>query len=394
MRTEASPSTPDFSRPVHCLFGLPIDAVSLAGAEERIRTAAAQRSPCFLSTPNVNFLIACQSDDAFRNAVIDSDLSVADGMPLVWLAKLIGIPIRERVAGAALFDALRYRPGERLSVYFFGGAEGAAELAGRKLSLEGKGLTCAGYESPGFGSVDEMSTDEVIQRINASRADVLLVSLGARKGQAWIGRNRERLNVPVISHLGAVLHFAAGTVRRAPAWMQRCGLEWLWRIKEEPRLWRRYWGDGLALLALLVTRALPYAWYLRRHRPDAERLAAARVETRNEGQTHVVRLHGAWTQSNIARLRRCFHHAALAGKDVRLETSGVTHVDSAFLGLVMLLQGHQRQRGRRLLVPSVPKTVRRVVGYCCADFLYSSPAQSQQPSIDVEGAVLSDDVRA
>lgn len=394
MRTEAARLAPDFSRQVHCLLGVPIDAVDLTAAEGRIRTAAAKRSPCFLSTPNVNFLIACQSDPVFRDSVIDSDLSVADGMPLVWLARLIGIPIRERVAGAALFDALRYRPGERLSVYFFGGPDGVAELAGRKLSLEGKGLTCAGYESPGFGSLDEMSTDEVIQRINASRADVLVVSLGARKGQAWIERNRTRLTVPVLSHLGAVLHFAAGTVRRAPAWMQRCGLEWLWRVKEEPGLWRRYYADGLALLGLLVTRVLPYAWYLRRHRPDAEQLAAARVETRNEREAYVVRLQGAWTQSNIARLRRCFHHAALAGKDVTLETSGVTHVDSAFLGLVMLLQGHQRQHGRRLLVPSIPKAVRRVVGYCCADFLCSSPAQSPQPSIDVEDVALSDDVRA
>src|SRR5919108_186527 len=157
MRTEASRSAPDFSRRVHCLLGLPIDAVNLAGAEARIRAAAAQRSPCFLSTPNVNFLVASRSDALFRDSVIDSDLSVADGMPLVWLARLVGIPLRERVAGAALFDALRYRAGKRLSVYFFGGPDGAAELAGRRLALEGAGLTCAGYESPGFGSIDEMS---------------------------------------------------------------------------------------------------------------------------------------------------------------------------------------------------------------------------------------------
>lgn len=394
MRIEPRPLSPDFSRKVHCLLGLPIDAVDLPAAEQRIRSAAANRLPCFLSTPNVNFLIACQSDVAFRNSVINSDLSVADGMPLVWLARLIGIPIRERVAGAALFDALRYRPGQRLSVYFFGGPDGEAELASRKLSLEGRGLTCVGYESPGFGSVEAMSSEEVIQRINASKADVLVVSLGARKGQAWIEHNRKRLNVPVISHLGAVLHFTAGTINRAPVWMQRCGLEWMWRIKEQPRLSRRYFADGLALLVLLVTRVLPYAWYLRRHRADAERLAGARVETREEAQSYVVRLHGAWTHSNMIRLRRRFYHAALAGKDVRLEMGGVTYVDSAFIGLVMLVQGHQRQHGKQLLIVSLPQTVRRVIEYCCAEFLYSSPAQAQAPSIDVEDIALSDDMRA
>lgn len=367
-------STPDFSRDVYCLLGVPLDSVDLAGAERRIRAAAAERSPCFLSTPNVNWLVACQSDAGLRDSVIHSDLSVADGMPLVWLAGLAGIPIRERVAGATLFDTLRRTGGQTLSVYFFGGADGVAEIAAQRLNGERGGLTCAGYESPGFGSIDDMSTEEVIARINASKADVLAVSLGARKGQEWIERNRRRLNVPVISHLGAVLHFAAGTVRRAPAWMQACGLEWLWRIREQPQLWRRYLSDGMALLGLVLTRGLPYAWCLRRNRPHPEQIASARVDTREDPRRFVIRLKGAWTRGNIARLRRCFHHAALAGKDVVLDMSGVTHVDSAFIGSVMLLQGHQRQHGRRLEAHSAPAPVQRVFKYCCAEYLLGGAA--------------------
>jgi N-acetylglucosaminyldiphosphoundecaprenol N-acetyl-beta-D-mannosaminyltransferase len=393
MRIEAPALIPDFSREVHCLLGLPIDAVNLATAEQRIRAAVAGHAPCFLSTANVNFLIGCQSDDAFRNSVINSDLSVADGMPLIWLARLMGIPLCERVAGSTLFDTLRYGPGERLSVYFFGGPDGVAEAAWRQLSFESKGLTCVGYESPGFGSIDEMSTEGIIQRINTSKADVLVVSLGARKGQAWIERNRRRLDVPVISHLGAVLHFVAGTVKRAPAWVQNLGLEWLWRIKEQPKLWLRYLQDGLALLNLLVTRALPYAWYLRHHKASADQLAAARVEAKDEGQHYVVRLRGAWTHANIARLRRCFYRAARVGKDVSLEMSGVTYVDSAFVGLVMLLQGHQRQNGKQLLILSLPETVRRVITYCCAEFLCSSSAQALEPLVDIEDVALSDHIR-
>jgi N-acetylglucosaminyldiphosphoundecaprenol N-acetyl-beta-D-mannosaminyltransferase len=363
---EASPP-PDFERDVHCLLGLPIDAVDLAGAERRIRSAAAARSPCFMSTPNVNFLVASRSDEAFRSSIIHSDLSVADGMALVWLAKLIGIPIRERVAGANLFDALRYGRGKPLSVYFFGGPDGVAEAAGRRLCLENKGLRCVGYDAPGFGSIDEMSSEETIRRINAANADLLVVCLGARKGQAWIERNRSRLTVPVISHLGAVLHFAAGTVARAPAWMQRAGLEWLWRIKEEPALWRRYLRDGLALAKLLVTRVLPYVWYLRSHRADPP--GEARVEAREEEQAYAIVLRGAWTRANLAVLRRCFSQAVQAGKDVRLDMTAVTHVDSAFVGLVMLLEGYQQQHGRRLAVLSVPRPVQRVMEYCCAEFL-------------------------
>ena len=358
---------PDFERDVHCLLGLPIDAIDLAGAEKRIRAAAAARLPCFMSTPNVNFVIESRSDRAFRNAVLHSDLSVADGMPLVWLARLIGIPLRERVAGASLFEALRGGEGRPLKVYFFGGPAGVAEAAGRRLAREAKGLACVGYESPGFGSVEEMSGEETIRRINASNADLLVVSLGARKGQAWIERNRSRLDVPVVSHLGAVVDFAAGTVRRAPAWMQRAGLEWLWRIKEQPSLWRRYLGDGFALAMLLLTRVLPYVLHelSRRTRAPAE----ASLEAGDKKHVYVIVLRGAWTRANIAALRRSFSQAAQSGKNIRLDMTAVSDVDSAFVGLVMLLLAHQQQHGRRLAIVSVPSAVRKVLDYCCAEFL-------------------------
>jgi N-acetylglucosaminyldiphosphoundecaprenol N-acetyl-beta-D-mannosaminyltransferase len=360
------PAPPDFERDVHCLLGLPIDAIDLAGAEQRIRAAAAARLPCFMSTPNVNFVIESRSDRAFRDAVLHSDLSVADGMPLVWLARLAGIPLRERVAGASLFEALGGGSDQRrLAVYFFGGPDGVAEAAGRRLGREAKGLVCVGHESPGFGSVEEMSSEETIRRINASNADLLVVSLGARKGQAWIERNRSRLNVPVVSHLGAVVDFAAGRIRRAPPWMQRAGLEWLWRIKEQPSLWRRYFSDGLALAMLLLTRVLPYAWYMRSRWHAAE----ASVEASDRKHVYAIVLRGAWTRANIAALRRSFSEAAQSGKDVRLEMTAVTHVDSAFVGLVMLLLAHQQQHGRRLAIVAVQSPVRRVLDYCCAEFL-------------------------
>lgn len=359
----------DFNRDIHCLLGLPFDAVTMAGAVGRVRRAASDRQQCFLSTPNLSFLIGCLADRGFRDSVINSDLSVADGMPLVWMARLLGIPIRERVAGSGIFEALRGDSARRLSVYFFGGPEGVAEMACKKLNAEATGMVGVGHECPGFGSIDDMSSEPVIARINASGADFLLVALGAKKGQAWIVRNRARLAVPIVSHLGAVVNFVAGTVYRAPAWMQRAGLEWLWRIKEEPGLWSRYFRDGLALLALLATRVAPYAWYLRRHQADADQLAMAGVETREDGQNHIIRLRGAWTQWNIAPLRDCFSRAVLAGKDVKLEMGEVAYVDSAFVGLVMLLQGHQAQHGRQLLLVSLRQPVRRVIKYCCAEHL-------------------------
>lgn len=357
----------DFNRDVHCLLGLPFDAVTLDEAVDQVRRAVSDRQRCFVSTPNLSFLIGCLSDSQFRDSVINSDLSVADGMPLVWMARLLNIPIQERVAGSAVFEMLRGDSSGRISVYFFGGQDGVSERACKTVNQDA-GMNCVGYDCPGFGSIDDMSSEHTVDRINASGADFLVVALGAKKGQAWIVRNMARITVPVISHLGAVVNFVAGTVSRAPIWMQRCGLEWLWRIKEEPSLWRRYFRDGLALLILLATRVVPYAWYLQRHKADADQLATASAEMKEE-ESCIVRLRGAWTQRNIAPLRDCFSRAVLTGKDVRLEMDEVTYVDSAFVGLVMLLQGHQAQYCRQLLLVSPQQPVRRVIKYCCAEHL-------------------------
>ena len=244
----------DFERNVHCLLGLPFDAVGMPDAVRLVRAAADSRRPYFVSTPNVNFLIGCLGDRPFRHSVLNSDLSIADGMPLIWVARLLGVPLRERVAGSDLFMNLGVGAPRPLRVYFFGGMEGVAAAASRALNASGSGLLCADFDTPGFGSVEQMSSPAQIARINESGADFLVVSLGAKKGQAWIERNRSLISVPVVSHLGAVLNFVAGTVSRAPVWMQRTGLEWLWRIKEEPALWRRYFFEGLTLCRLLVTR--------------------------------------------------------------------------------------------------------------------------------------------
>jgi N-acetylglucosaminyldiphosphoundecaprenol N-acetyl-beta-D-mannosaminyltransferase len=359
----------DFTRDVYCLLGLSFDAVTMSEAVNRVRRAVSNRKRCLLSTPNISFVISCLSDREFRDSVVNSDLSIADGMPLVWMARLLGLPIRERVTGSGLFETLRGDTTGRMSVYFFGGPEGVAERACRRLNEENSGLNCVGHECPGFGPIADMSAESAIARINASGADFLVVALGAKKGQAWIMHNHPRITVPVISHLGAVVNFVAGTVRRAPAWMQRSGLEWLWRIREEPGLFRRYFRDGMVLLSLLVTRAVPCAWYLRRNKPDARQVASASMEILEQGHSCVVRLRGAWTRENIAPLRDGFSRVALSGKDAILEMEEVTHADNAFVGLVQLLHGHLAQNGRRLSLTSLQPSVRRVIAYCCAEYL-------------------------
>lgn len=359
----------DFYRPVYCVLGLPIDVVSLEAAQQRIYMAAANRRRCFLSTPNLNFAIACLTDKAFRNSIINSDLSTADGMPLVWVARLFGVPMRERVTGSGLFERLQERPDRVLSVYLFGGPDGAAAEAAARINTAASGLRCVGSHSPGYVSIDAMSSDSIIHAINDSRPDFLIVALGARKGQEWIERNLPRLQVPVVSHLGAVVNFAAGQVKRAPLWMQRSGLEWLWRVKEEPALWQRYLRDGMSLMRLLLTRVLPGAIYQRLAAMSGAARAESWISFCDQTDRRCLKPHGAWHEGNLLRIRRSFDKIARLQIDIEIDLSETRYVDSAFIGLLMLMYGHQARLGLGFSVHGASPSLRRIFKAHCAEFL-------------------------
>lgn len=152
-------SLSNLSRPVFCVLGMPIDAVSIATVVEKIEAAAASRSTFLFSTPNLNFLVNSLSDPEFRETLLASDLCPPDGFPIVWIARLLGLPIKERAAGADLLDRLQIRKtsGRRLRVFLFGGATGVAAAAGRTLNATPNGLNCVGTLDPGFCDVSEMS---------------------------------------------------------------------------------------------------------------------------------------------------------------------------------------------------------------------------------------------
>ena len=370
--------TTDFSRHVYCLFGLPFDAVSLEQAAEIVEQAVRHRQSCFFSTPNLNFLIGCMHDEKFRNSVIRSNLSLADGMPLVWLAKLVGVPIMERVAGSNLFDALWEKKGNPLSVYFFGGADGVAKQAHQRLNSVNTGLVSVGYYSPGFASVTALSKPAIIKDINTSGADFLVVALGAKKGQEWIEHNMSRLNIAAVSHLGAVVNFVANTISRAPALLQRIGLEWLWRIKEEPPLWKRYLSDGWALIKLLLFRVIPLAltrlWYSKTQMPLENEITVI-----NESDTTTLKLSGNWSSTNRSILVKTCIMITKVPEHVCIDMENVQYIDSSIIALLMLLYGHQTKIGRKFKIISASPKVCLLLRLNCASFLnggFNSEVQS------------------
>jgi N-acetylglucosaminyldiphosphoundecaprenol N-acetyl-beta-D-mannosaminyltransferase len=342
----------------------------------RIRHAVATRTRLFLTTPNTNNLVASGRDAAFRNSFIRSDLAIADGMPIIWIARMLGIPLSERLAGASLFEDLERGGAGPLRVYIFGGPDGAAQVAHDNINGRKGPMSCVGFCSPGFGSLDQMSTTAVIDMINQSKPDIVVAALGSQKGQAWVERNRRALDAPVIMHLGAVVNFAAGTLVRAPVFVQEAGFEWLWRIKEEPPLWRRYYRDGRTLLSLLAKHMLPLLRierFAKRHREEA----VALVEHR--GTLLRIALTGDWTREVLDRRPAPGGAAAARGQDVELDLDRLGTLDSAMVGWLMVLYGRQSNAGLGFRVVSANAATRRSLASHCADFLLEEPLLRTSP---------------
>jgi len=282
-------------------------------------------------------------------------------MPIVWLSRLLGIPVKTRVAGADLFDVLSsVRSDEPLKVFLFGGAEGVAAKAAEKLNAQQGGVICTGSYFPGFGTVEEMSTDPIIDEINASNADILAIALGAAKAHAWLQRNRERLKIPIRAHFGATINFQAGTVRRAPLFMRDWGLEWLWRIKEEPWLWRRYLADGGVFMQLVLTRIVPLVFLTQWYRLKWRRAADIRIE-RSEGRHMVVlAISGVANARTLARAAPHFKTAATAAKDVIINFAGTRQIDARFIGCLLVLDKQLKEKQRSMKLIEVPRTIERM----------------------------------
>ncbi len=202
-------------------------------------TTGVQHSIC---VTGVHGVIESQRDERLRRIHDHAGLVTPDGMPLVWWSRRSGYPATERVYGPDLLLACCERSmtaGYRH--FFYGGLPGVADLLAARLQKRFPGLAVAGTCSPPFTAPSDEEDDEVVRRINDADADIVWVGLSTPKQEYWMADHVGRLDAPVLVGVGAAFDFHAGLKRQAPAWMQRNGLEWLFRLGCEPRrLWRRY----------------------------------------------------------------------------------------------------------------------------------------------------------
>lgn len=343
----------DLQRDVHCLFGLPVDNLTMAQTKALLRERCTQEGNTVLATINVNWVAESFRDPTFRDAIINSDLVVLDGKPLLWLARLFGCPMRETVPGSTLIQDLLEEPSDQpLTIFLFGGEGDAAERAMQRINgRENGGLRAVGALNPGFGKVEEMSTEAIIATINNTQPDILLVALGAKKGTQWIEYNRDRMNAKIISHLGATINFLAGTVKRAPKIFRTLGLEWVWRIVQEPKLFSRYAADGWTVLRFLFPRLLSW-WQCHNQRKQigCKQTEAEAVSIRDHPDSILVSFGCNLQITNNAQFRHLFTRCAHLNKRIILNFQKTKYVDSAFLGLLLLLQRRQKVKNREVVL--------------------------------------------
>lgn len=251
-RTGSEPQSPSVE-----IAGVRIDALDMDGAVSRIRQALRTRKFMQVATVNLDFLVRAQTNVELRKTFQRSELNLPDGTPVVWLGRLLGRRMPGRVAGADLVPILAREAADvGASVFLLGGEHGVARQAGDRLLAENPSLQIAGWLEPPRASLDDMDHDSILAAIGAARPDILLVALGNPKQDLWIDRHRDRLPVTVAIGVGCVFEILAGRHHRAPEWMQSAGLEWLHRLREEPRrLLRRYSAD-LSWLPVLTVKVL------------------------------------------------------------------------------------------------------------------------------------------
>jgi len=235
------------------LLGQQLEAVTLEQAVDQVVALAGAGG--LIVTMNVDHAVLLQRDVGLQEAYSTASYRYADGMPVVWLSRLVGRPVPERVTGADLVPAVLSRAEQLgLSVHLVGGAPHAAAAARAAVLDRHPRLRWTGQVSPERGfERDPVAAAAVVAAVSAAAPDFVLVCLGAPKQEEWAVRYRADLPGSVLLCVGAAVDFLGGTAERAPKWMQKAGLEWLFRLLREPtRLWRRYLVQDIAFVRLAV----------------------------------------------------------------------------------------------------------------------------------------------
>jgi N-acetylglucosaminyldiphosphoundecaprenol N-acetyl-beta-D-mannosaminyltransferase len=365
------------------ILGIPVDNLDMDETVERIlaliEASRKDGKARLVVTVNVDFVVNTLTWrlSRFRHPeLIDilrrADLVTPDGMPIIWTSRMLGTPLKERVTGADLVPRLAQEAARRgKSIYFLGGQGDVGRQAALKLQTQFPGLEVVGTDSPfvrieGEALAGEADKDlEVVADINRSGADILLIGFGNPKQEVWFERNRSRLQVPVSIGIGGTYEFIVGSVARAPQWMQKTGLEWIYRITQDPkRLWKRYFV-GFFKFGLMILPAIAY-YKLKRLRYKNMPPGAQRFDIRDHltgapdtASIRVIRLPEVLDAGAVESGRAALESEVLAATEPILDFKNVKFIDSSGLGFIVGLWRRAKTDNKKLNLIEIQPSTRR-----------------------------------
>jgi len=366
------------------ILGIPIDDLTMPEALDRlddfIQIGRATGKSHQVATVNADFVVKALDDPELRGILQEVDMATADGMPLVWGARLLGVNLAGRVTGSDMVPALAERASQKgYRLYLLGAAPGVAARAAEILQARHPALQIVGVVSPPYGSILEMDP-AIAEGVRAAKPDILLVAFGNPKQEKWISMHSRTLHVPVMIGVGGTFDFIAGITQRAPVWMQRSGLEWLFRLIQEPkRLWKRYVVDMAGFGVFFVRQW----WALRGSRAPSTMLPTAQALM--IGGAAILPLRGRLDRVNQAEFVRQAEEALQSTPYLILDMTRAEFLDSTAFGTLVSLTKRAREAGGELWLAAVPEQVAKVVAMLRLDRFFEIRSDVAAALIEYHG---------
>jgi N-acetylglucosaminyldiphosphoundecaprenol N-acetyl-beta-D-mannosaminyltransferase len=342
------------------VLGLPLAHVTLDQAVDRIEELITKEGTHQVATANLDFWLKSNGDSHLHRIIAGCDLVVADGMPLVWASNLLGEPLPERVTGVDIVPRLMALSATKgYKIFLLGGGEGVGERVRTMFEAREPNVQICGVFSPPVAELNEMDHSEIVDRVRAAKPDILLVGFGNPKQEKWIWMHKKRMGVPVSIGIGGSMDILVGDVKRAPRWMQRCGLEWLMRLLQEPRrLAPRYVQDFFGLVSRLPL-ALAATW--------TQRAYDGPTTTSRSEDSIFLHLHIAGSVSGRLApvINRAVEDCTADMRMLCIHFDNVVHVDPSGMGLVLDARRRLLEAGLTLQSTRVPARLRFLLYAWC-----------------------------
>lgn len=237
------------------LFGAPVHMLTMAETVALVDQAIRERQQIHHVVVNAAKLVHMQKNEELRRSVVESNIINADGQAVVWASRILGRPLPERVAGIDLMTNLvRLAAEKHYKIFFFGAKEAVVQAVVEKYRQEYSGDIIAGYRNGYFEKGEE---EQIARQISDSGADILFVAITSPKKEIFLNKYKHIIQTPFIMGVGGSFDVVSGITKRAPVWMQRNGLEWLYRVYQEPgRMWKRYLVTNTKFITLLIKEKL------------------------------------------------------------------------------------------------------------------------------------------